>query len=250
MLALFTAIMPLSIPLTKTEIEDAKNGNVKSFNYHLNQSGLLFGTLYSLQERILKGNVLVKLVLGDNSDKYEVSEEGNSTLENNANTLAIYVLKGFVRINLKDGAEGKGKITEDDYICSKAAGDVGGDGCGAKSTDEVGRLGLLGELEVCGEQITVLGFQAVTQLLHGVGVDQSAGGLSLGVNGRGDLAGVAVVLGPDGVNVAVGLAAAILRRETVLRNLHAEAVKPIEHGGVLGVKTVAQAVLDASNAVF
>lgn len=134
MLALFTAIMPLSIPLTKTEIEDAKNGNVKSFNYHLNQSGLLFGTLYSLQERILKGNVLVKLVLGDNSDKYEVSEEGNSTLENNANTLAIYVLKGFVRINLKEGAEGKGKITEDDYICSKAAGGRG------YSTDETEQL--------------------------------------------------------------------------------------------------------------
>ena len=134
MLALFTAIMPLSIPLTKTEIEDAKNGNVKSFNYHLNQSGLLFGTLYSLQERILKGNVLVKLVLGDNSDKYEVSEEGNSTLENNANLLAIYVLKGFVRINLKEGAEGKGKITEDDYICSKAAGGQG------YSPDEVKQL--------------------------------------------------------------------------------------------------------------
>lgn len=134
MLALFTAIMPLSIPLTKTEIEDAKNGNVKSFNYHLNQSGLLFGTLYSLQERILKGNVLVKLVLGDNSDKYEVSEEGNSTLENNANTLAIYVLKGFVRINLKEGAEGKGKITEDDYICSKSAGGRG------YSTDETEQL--------------------------------------------------------------------------------------------------------------
>ena len=118
MLALFAAIMPLSIPLTATEIEDAKNGKVKSYNYLLNQSGLLFGTMYSLQERILKGNVLVKLVLGDNSDKYEVSEDGNSELENNANDLAIYVLKGFVRINLKEGAEGKGKITEDDYICS------------------------------------------------------------------------------------------------------------------------------------
>lgn len=125
MLALFTAIMPLSIPLTKTEIEDAKNGNVKSFNYHLNQSGLLFGTLYSLQERILKGNVLVKLVLGDNSDRYKVSEDGNNDLEKSANDLAIHVLKGFVRINLKEGAEGKGKITEDDYICSKTAGGSG-----------------------------------------------------------------------------------------------------------------------------
>ena len=133
MLALFTAIMPLSIPLTKTEIEDAQNGNVKSFNYHLNQSGLLFGTMYSLQERILKGNVLVKLVLGDNSDKYEISEDGNSTLENNANLLAIYVLKGFVRINLKEGAEGKGRITENDYICSKPDGN-------GYSPDEVKQL--------------------------------------------------------------------------------------------------------------
>lgn len=118
MLALYTAIMPLSIPLTQTEINDAREGKVKSFNYHLNQSGLLFGTLYSLQERILKGNVLVKLFLGDNSDRYEIKETGNEAIEDSANQLAIYILKGFIRINLKEDAEGKGKITADDYICS------------------------------------------------------------------------------------------------------------------------------------
>ena len=122
MLAMFAAIIPLSIPLTSSEIQAAKDGKVKSYNYHLNQSGLLFGTLYSLQERVLKGNVLVKLVLGDNSNKYDVSKNSKG-LEDQANDLAIYVLKGFVRINLDESATGKGKITEDDYICSSVHGD-------------------------------------------------------------------------------------------------------------------------------
>lgn len=121
MLAMFAAIIPLSIPLSSSEIQAAKDGKIKSYNYHLNQSGLLFGTMYSLQERILKGNVLVKLVLGDNGNKYDVSKNSKG-LENQAQDLAIFVLKGFVRINIDESAVGKGKITEDDYICSKTHG--------------------------------------------------------------------------------------------------------------------------------
>lgn len=121
MLAMFAAIIPLSIPLSQSEIQAAKDGKIKSYNYHLNQSGLLFGTMYSLQERILKGNVLVKLVLGDNSNKYDVSK-GTKSLENQSQDLAIFVLKGFVRINIAEDAVGKGKITEDDYICSRPHG--------------------------------------------------------------------------------------------------------------------------------
>lgn len=119
MLAMFAAIIPLNVPLTQTEITDAKNGEVKSYNYHLNQSGLLFGTMYSLQERILKGNVLEKIVLEGDSNQYNINENGNEKLENNANKMSVSILKGFIRINLKEGASGSGKIDEDDYICSK-----------------------------------------------------------------------------------------------------------------------------------
>ncbi len=122
MLAMFAAIIPLNIPLTQTEIENAKSSNnVKSFNYHLNQSGLLFGVMYSLQERILKGNVLGKLVFSNDTERYKISEDQDDDEDpiiNQANDLAVFILKGFVRINLKDGAADKGTITDDDYICS------------------------------------------------------------------------------------------------------------------------------------
>ncbi len=123
MLAMFTAIIPLNIPLTQTEINEAKNSNnVKSFNYQLNQNGLLFGTMYSLQERILKGNVLGKLVFGGkDNERFDIGDdedsEENNSLKDSANKLAVYLLKAFVRINLKPDAEGKGKITTNDYIC-------------------------------------------------------------------------------------------------------------------------------------
>ena len=116
MLAMFTAIIPLNIPY-------AEEG---SYNAYLNENGLLFGTLYSLQSRIIKGNVIGKLVLGNSNstttikdnlktDKADASSQGDQ--------LATFILKTFVRLNLKksavdDGAfDSEGNLIMDNLMC-------------------------------------------------------------------------------------------------------------------------------------
>ena len=54
-LLLITLLMPINIPNARNEYEKQVNNN-----------GLLFGTLYSLQHRILANNTIGRLVLGTN----------------------------------------------------------------------------------------------------------------------------------------------------------------------------------------
>ena len=54
-LILLTVLMPISIPGAKNEYERQINNN-----------GILFGTLYSLQYRLLSNNTLGRLILGTN----------------------------------------------------------------------------------------------------------------------------------------------------------------------------------------
>lgn len=90
MLAMFTAIIPLNIP-------NAESG---SYNAYLNDNGLLFGTLYSLQHRIMDKNVLAKLVLGSEDNKYSMSDDDSrSNIEKSGEELATFMLKGFIRVN-------------------------------------------------------------------------------------------------------------------------------------------------------
>ena len=100
MLVLFVSIIPLNIP--------AEEG---TYNAYLNESGLLFGTLYSFQSRVLKTNVLGKLILGNEST--DSGTGSNMDGEENATSLAAFVLKGFVRINLKENATSDGAFDED-----------------------------------------------------------------------------------------------------------------------------------------
>ncbi len=119
MLAMLMAIMPLNIP--------DSNAPAGSYNAYLNENGLLFGTMYSLQSRILKQGVIEKLILGDKQlitgnedstlgDTPGVSDDTNSSIdiEQSANKLAVGILKVFIRPNLKDVTIGK---TEDNYVC-------------------------------------------------------------------------------------------------------------------------------------
>ena len=103
MLALFTAIIPLNIP-------NAEDG---SYNAYLNENGLLFGTLYSLQARVLDTNVLGKLILGN--DVESASEQGKQTADG-ASNLAAFILKGFIRINL-DPNEGTDETEQSNWMC-------------------------------------------------------------------------------------------------------------------------------------
>lgn len=102
-LVMLTVLTPISIPNASNEYEK-----------QLNDNGLLFGTLYSLQGRILNNNTIGKLVLGTNDeakiDGNDVDSDNNTgvsgeltekqNLTKSANLFATTMLKGFVRINL------------------------------------------------------------------------------------------------------------------------------------------------------
>lgn len=99
-LALLTVIVPINVP-------DVENAN--SFEKYLNNDGLLFGTLYSLQDRILSNNTLGRLILGttDNDTLSEEEDSGKNEEEIQKEKLAkssrIFtstILKAFLKINL------------------------------------------------------------------------------------------------------------------------------------------------------
>lgn len=101
-LVMLTIIAPINIPNARNEYE-----------IQLNNNGLLFGTLYSLQNRILSNNTLGRLILGttDGNTVQTGGSNKNQTqkLKDSANLFTSTILKGFIRINLKDGKEDETK---------------------------------------------------------------------------------------------------------------------------------------------
>lgn len=89
-LILITVLMPIGVGSPRNEYEKQINNN-----------GLLFGTLYSLQHRILANNTLGRLVLGTTDSQTTYMDGGDdSELEQSARIFTSTVLKGFYRINL------------------------------------------------------------------------------------------------------------------------------------------------------
>lgn len=124
-LILLTVLMPISIPNPKNEYE-----------IQINNNGLLFGTLYSLQRRILSNNTIGRLVLGtadtDSSFKASSSYDDNN-LKKSARIFTSTIIKGFYRINLipveeRDDTylkEGKDPATyNDNRVCTDIPDDV------------------------------------------------------------------------------------------------------------------------------
>lgn len=101
MLAMLTAIIPLNIPLTKADEDN------KTYNYYLNNHGLLFGTLYSFQHRILTQNTIPKFIFGSKETTYTYTDENGETntvelsQDDVGSILATYLLQAFVPINEK-----------------------------------------------------------------------------------------------------------------------------------------------------
>ena len=99
-IVLLAILTPINIPSARTEYE-----------IQLNNNGLLFGTLYSLQTRILENNTLGRLILGttDNAtggpstsdDTLTGADKQAAKLKQSANIFTSTILKGFVRINMK-----------------------------------------------------------------------------------------------------------------------------------------------------
>lgn len=118
MLAMLTAIVPLNIPISE---DDETN---KTYNYYLNQHGLLFGTLFSLQNRVLENGVIEKLVLGNSTDENYILENGDETQSlkpsddrNLGEEIAVYILKVFIDVNKKEGATDEELKSGSGYIC-------------------------------------------------------------------------------------------------------------------------------------
>ncbi len=111
MLVLFTSIIPLNIP---GEIKE------KSYNWYISNNGLLFGTLYSFQHRILENNTLERFVFGSNVKKSGIVDDDGTekkvTITNNSGSqMAAYVLRAFIRPNLKEGKTNLSKPKN--YVC-------------------------------------------------------------------------------------------------------------------------------------
>ena len=87
------------------------------FEMQINNQGLLFGTLNSLQYRLIKNNTIGKLILGlddDGVNYINPDEDDESQLIASSNMFASAVLKGFYRINLIPESERDPKDNPDD----------------------------------------------------------------------------------------------------------------------------------------
>ncbi|MBQ6324038.1 MAG: hypothetical protein IJI22_04300 [Bacilli bacterium] len=91
-LVLLTVLVPINVPKDPASMNE--------YEIQINNNGLLFGTLYSLQYRLLAGNVLGKLILGTTeSDTFDISENEDG-LYDSAKTFTATIVRGFYRINL------------------------------------------------------------------------------------------------------------------------------------------------------
>ena len=125
-LILLTLLMPISIPSPKNEYE-----------IQINNNGLLFGTIYSLQHRILSNNTIGRLVLGttDNDEGFKATSSiaDDNNLKKSARIFTSTIIKGFYRINLipeeeRDDTylkEGKDPATyNENRVCTDIPDDV------------------------------------------------------------------------------------------------------------------------------
>lgn len=129
MLAMFAAITPLNIQGNITE---------NSYEDYLNKNGLLFGTMYSLQHRILENNTIAKLILGNSGssisktteetnklvkrDKNKLSDDEKKKIKskeksqiNAGDELGAYILKVFIRPNTECTKRTGDKYDKDYY---------------------------------------------------------------------------------------------------------------------------------------
>ncbi len=109
-LVILALITPIDIPNAKTKWEK-----------ELHNNGILFGALYSLQERILNNNTIGKLILDSGET---TTENQGKTLSESGDEFAANIFKGFFRVNLvpekkrKAPADGKDPETnKENWVC-------------------------------------------------------------------------------------------------------------------------------------
>lgn len=89
-LVILALITPINIPNPSNKWEE-----------QLNSNGIIFGALYSLQDRILKNNTLGKLILGTLDNR----ENKDASLKEAGDEFTKSILQGFIRYNLKPLSE-------------------------------------------------------------------------------------------------------------------------------------------------
>lgn len=103
-LIMLILIVPLNIP--EEAITDG------SYEAQLNNNGILFGTMYEFQSRILSQNTLAKLILSKDVSMSESTT--NDSMADAGRDLASTILKTFITVNLEsEEAEGRIKTTAD-----------------------------------------------------------------------------------------------------------------------------------------
>lgn len=94
-MVLLACIVPIRMP----------NGGNNEYERSVNNNGLLFGTLYSLQHRVLASNTIGKIILGDDSElttnmNSSNSKSNNEALAESSREFTVGIFRSFFRINL------------------------------------------------------------------------------------------------------------------------------------------------------
>lgn len=130
---MFVLMVPLNIPNAGNS-DDYTSNSQSSWNARMNENGILFGTLYEVQSRLLSQNIVSKLILGtdysasndEDDDPNSISNFANDTLHLNVNEneyekaarqLSSIVLRCFVTINLE--SEYGDPAEDDDRMCKE-----------------------------------------------------------------------------------------------------------------------------------
>lgn len=99
-LVILALITPINIPYPQNKWEEQVNNN-----------GILFGALYSLQERILSNNTIGKLILGTTEAADDTYTQGK-TLSESADDFAGQIFRKFFRINVVPEPKGGYDVKE------------------------------------------------------------------------------------------------------------------------------------------
>jgi hypothetical protein len=130
--------------------------------------------------------------------------------------------------------------------CIGRASDVSGLSTRLNLVYKVLVLSELAQLEVASKDVAVFISEFVAKSLHGICIDESTSCFTFSVNRVGDFASVLATFVANRINVAVGLAAALLSGETIFCDAFTGHVEAIFHTGVDSVEAIAQAIGDTT----
>lgn len=109
-LIMLVLMVPLDIP--GADIDDISENGQASWNARMNENGILFGTLFELQSRLLSQNTITKLILGTAGSYTSAS---NADYHQAARQLSKIIYKCFLTINLND--EDGDPTVDEDRMC-------------------------------------------------------------------------------------------------------------------------------------